>query len=77
MQTEVTRLKADVARLATARDTVELRHKIAATNARVKASAKDIGEQLKVAAAGNKSLQMQKILSNFQVWLAWRTLAAN
>ena len=67
MQTELSRLKADVLRLGTAQDTVALRQRVAAANARLKASAVDIGEQLKVQAAQNKSLQMQKILGNFQV----------
>lgn len=69
MQTELTRLKTDVRQLGTARDTVVLRQRIAAGNARLKAAALEIGEQLKSLAVQNKSLQMQKIIGNFQVCL--------
>ena len=68
MQTELTRLKADVRQLGTARDTVALRQRVAAANARLKVSAQLIGEQLKSLAVQNKSLQIQKIIGNFQVW---------
>ena len=67
LQTEVARLRADVQRLGTARDTPELRQKIAATNDRMKLSAREIGERLKAAATANNSPQTQKILSDFQV----------
>lgn len=70
LQTAVSKLKADVQRLGTARDTVELRQKIADSNDRLKQSAKEIGERLKVAAAQNNNQQTQKILSNFQAVLA-------
>lgn len=66
LQTEVSRLKADVQRLGTDRDTVDHRHKIAATNDRLKLSAKTIGDRLKAAAQQDNSLQNQKIVSNFQ-----------
>ena len=67
LQTEVSRLKADVQRLGTPRDTPELRQKIAGTNDRLKLSAKDIGERLKAAATEANTPQIQKILTNFQV----------
>jgi len=70
LQTEVSRLKADVQRLGTPRDTPELRQKIADTNDRLKLSARDIGERLKAAATANNSPQTQKIVSNFQAVLA-------
>ncbi len=66
LQTEVSRLKADVQRLGTPRDTHELRQKIADTNDRLKLCARDIGERLKAAATANNSPQTQKIVSNFQ-----------
>ncbi len=67
LQTEVTRLKADVDRLGSPTDTAEHRQKIAAANARIKASAKHISEHMKQQSVDKQSLQMQKILSNFQV----------
>ncbi len=76
LQTEVSRLKADVQRLGTERDTAEHRQKIADTNDRLKLSAKGIGDRLKAAALRDNSPQTQKILSNFQVRrtppLPWR-----
>lgn len=69
LQTEVSRLKADVQRLGTERDTAEHRQKIADTNDRLKSSAKSIGDRLKAAALRNNTPQIQKILSNFQVFL--------
>ena len=71
LQTEVTRLKADVDRLGGPTDTAEHRQKIAAANARIKASAKHISEQMKQQSVDKQSLQMQKILSNFQVGWGW------
>ena len=67
LQTEVTRLKADVDRLGSPTDTAEHRQKIAAANARIKESAKHISEHMKQHSADKQSLQMQKILGNFQV----------
>lgn len=66
LQTEVSRLNADVQRLGTPRDMPELRQKIADTNDRLKLSAKGIGERLKAAATANSTPQIQKVLSNFQ-----------
>lgn len=69
LQTEVSRLKSDVQRLGTPKDTVEHRAKIAASNDKLKVSAKNIGERLKAAAQQDNSLQIQKIVSNFQAVL--------
>ena len=67
LQTEVTRLKADVDRIGGPADTVEHRQKIAAANARIKTQAKQLGEFMKQQALDKGSFQMQKILNNFQV----------
>ena len=67
LQTEVTRLKADVDRIGGPTDTVEHRQKIAAANAHIKTQAKQLGEYMKQQALDKGSFQMQKILNSFQV----------
>lgn len=67
MQTEVSRLRHDVDRLGTARDTVDLRQRIGAANQRVTTIAKDIKEQL-LKLGNNDSKQTGKLTNDFEVW---------
>ncbi len=66
MQTEVSRLRHDVDRLGTARDTVDLRQRIGAANQRVTTMAKDIKEQL-LTLGNNDTKQTAKLTNDFEV----------
>lgn len=80
MQTEVTRVRHDVDRLGTARDTVDLRQRIGAANHRVTSMAHEIKERLLKLGPGADAKQTAKLTSDFEVragrWsLAYQILA--
>ncbi|KAK9811271.1 hypothetical protein WJX72_000992 [[Myrmecia] bisecta] len=69
LQTEVSRYRADVDKLGSARDTVELRHKIMQAGQRISSGAQDIKHQLLAQHAEQKTQQTAKILSDFETTL--------
>ena len=75
LQTEVTRLKNDVQKLGSARDTIELRQKVGVAIQRIQSSAQGIKERIKHLHGDNKTPQTTKILSDFEVHtpLSWLT----
>lgn len=69
MQTEVSRVRHDVDRLGTARDTVDLRQRIGAANHRVTGMAHEIKERLLKLGPAVDTKQTAKLTSDFEVGL--------
>ena len=67
LQTEVSRLKSDVQKLGSARDTVELRQKVGAAIQRIQSSAQDIKGRLMKLHNESKTPQTTKIVNDFEV----------
>lgn len=67
LRTAVSRLKADVAKLGGAADTVELRKGVSTATGRIQEDARDIKEQLLRLGSDQKNRQTTKILNDFEV----------
>lgn len=76
LQTEVTRLKNDVQKLGSGRDTVELRQKVGAAIQRIQSNAQAIKDKLMKLHNDSKTPQTTKIVNDFEVRmmnsLSWR-----
>ena len=69
LQTEISRLKADVQKLGSARDTQELRQRVGQSGQRLKGDAQQINQDLQQAHKAKKTQQTTKIVADFEVLL--------
>lgn len=67
LQTEISRLKADVQKIGSARDTQELRQKVGQAGQRLKGDAQQINHDLQQAHKAKKTQQTTKIVADFEV----------
>ena len=67
LQTEISRLKADVQKIGSARDTQELRQKVGQSGQRLKGDAQQISQDLQQAHKAKKTQQTTKIVADFEV----------